>query len=89
MANANINIRTDSETKTQAQQIFSKLGLDMSTAINLFLKQSIRQRAIPFELYLDVPNDELLEAMEDVRLGRNLHGPYDTVKEAIAAMLEE
>jgi len=32
---------------------------------------------------------DLLEALEDVRLGRNLHGPYKTVEEAMAAMLED
>ena len=36
-----------------------------------------------------ITNPDLLEAIEDVRLGRNLHGPYDTVEEAMAAMLED
>ena len=46
----NINIRTDSEVKNKAQEIFASLGLDMTTAINLFLRQTIRQNDLPFIL---------------------------------------
>ncbi len=48
MSTTNINIRVDSEIKSQAQEVFSSLGLDMTTAINIFLRQSIRQHGIPF-----------------------------------------
>jgi DNA-damage-inducible protein J len=50
MSTANINIRTDSDIKSQAQQIFETLGLDMTTAINLFLRQTVRERDLPFIL---------------------------------------
>jgi DNA-damage-inducible protein J len=50
MSTANINIRTDSNIKSQAQQIFEALGLDMTTAINLFLRQTVRERDLPFIL---------------------------------------
>jgi DNA-damage-inducible protein J len=50
MSIANINIRTDSDIKSQAQQIFETLGLDMTTAINLFLRQTVRERDLPFIL---------------------------------------
>ena len=46
----NINIRVDSDIKVKAQDVFSALGLDMTTAINLFLRQAIRKKGIPFEL---------------------------------------
>ena len=48
MPTSNINIRVDSEIKSQAQDVFTSLGLDMSTAINIFLRQAIRQRGLPF-----------------------------------------
>lgn len=48
MSATHINIRVDSEIKSQAQEVFSSLGLDMTTAINIFLRQSIRQHGIPF-----------------------------------------
>jgi len=50
MASTNINVRTDSELKIKAQAIFDDLGLDMSTAINIFLKQVVYKEAIPFEI---------------------------------------
>ena len=46
----NINVRADSEIKSKAQDIFASLGLDMSTAINMFLRQTVRQNDIPFVL---------------------------------------
>jgi DNA-damage-inducible protein J len=43
----------DSNVKKQAQELFAQFGLDMTTAVNMFLRQSIRQRGIPFALQLD------------------------------------
>jgi len=48
--NTNINIRVDSDVKTKAQDLFAALGLDMTAAINAFLRQAIRQNGIPFRL---------------------------------------
>jgi DNA-damage-inducible protein J len=50
MVATNINVRTDSDVKSQAQKIFDELGLDMTTAINLFLRQTVRERDLPFVL---------------------------------------
>ena len=54
-ANANINIRVDSDVKNKAQDLFSALGLDMTSAINIFLRQAIRKNGIPFELVAEKP----------------------------------
>jgi len=48
MPTTNINVRADSEIKSKAQKIFHSLGIDMSTAINIFLRQTVRQNDIPF-----------------------------------------
>jgi DNA-damage-inducible protein J len=53
MSTTSMNIRMDSEVKRQAQELFSHFNLDMTTAVNMFLKQSIRQQGIPFALQLD------------------------------------
>ena len=51
--NANINIRVDRDIKNKAQDVFSRIGLDMTTAINIFLRQAIRKNGIPFEVVSD------------------------------------
>ncbi len=56
MATTNLNIKTDKEIKEQAEIIFSESGLNMTTAINMFLKTIVRENGIPFELKLDIPN---------------------------------
>lgn len=53
MASAFINVRTDSEVKAAADKIFNDLGMNMSTAINIFLRQTIRENGLPFALTLN------------------------------------
>ena len=65
MATTNLNIRTDKEIKEAAEKIYSSLGLNMTTAINMFLRASIRESGIPFDLKLDIPNDETIKAIEE------------------------
>ncbi|WP_461247009.1 type II toxin-antitoxin system RelB/DinJ family antitoxin [Treponema sp. R6D11] len=47
---AQVNIRIDDELKARADNIFNELGLNMSTAFTMFIRQTIRQGGIPFEL---------------------------------------
>ena len=54
-ANANINIQVDGDIKNQAQDVFAALGMDMTTAVNIFLRQAIRTKGIPFELVTEEP----------------------------------
>ena len=65
MPNTSMNIRMDSDVKKQAERLFAEIGINMTTAINIFLRQSIRQQGIPFELKLDVPNAETVSALEE------------------------
>lgn len=67
MATTSMNIRMDSGIKRDAQQLFAELGMDMTTAVNIFLRQALRQRGLPFEVKLDVPNADTLEALEEIR----------------------
>jgi len=48
MSTTTINIKTDTETKADAQQIFKALGLDMTTAVNLFLRETVNMKSLPF-----------------------------------------
>ena len=67
MANetTNISIRMDKDLKEQAEALFSALGMNMTTAFNIFLRQSVRQGKIPFEVSLNVPNAITIAAMEE------------------------
>ena len=53
MATINLNVRTDKDIKDRAELIFNDLGLNMTTAINMFLRTAIRENGIPFTLRLD------------------------------------
>ena len=73
MANqtTNISIRMDADLKKQADVLFSELGMNLSTAFNIFVRQSLREGGIPFDITLGQPNKEtaaaLLEAEQIAR----------------------
>ena len=67
METTNINIRIEKKLKEQAENLFSELGMNMTTAFNIFVRQSVRQGKIPFEISLNMPNTETIEAIKEVR----------------------
>ena len=64
---SNVSFRIDSDLKMQADTLFAALGLNMTTAFNIFLRQSVRQGCIPFEITLDTPNGETVAALLEAR----------------------
>ena len=62
-----ININVDSNVKKEATELFNSLGLNMSTAINLFLRKSINEGGIPFELKNPKPTRELKRALKEAK----------------------
>ena len=62
----NLSIRMDKNLKEQADSLFSELGMNMTTALNIFVRQSVRQGKIPFEIKLNSPNDETLAAIREI-----------------------
>lgn len=81
MAQTNINIRMDENLKQQFDFLCNELGLNMSTAFNIFAKTMVRQQKIPFEISLDIPNAETLKVIDDVNNGRNLSRSFHSVEE--------
>lgn len=81
MAQTSINIRIDETLKQQFDLLCNELGMNMSTAFNIFAKTMVRQQKIPFEISLDVPNAETLAAIDDVNHGRNLSKTFHSVAE--------
>lgn len=66
MAKTTANISIDADIKKQAQELLAELGLDLSTAVNIFLRQTLREQSIPFEITKNVPNDETVKAIREV-----------------------
>ncbi len=68
----NISIRMDSDLKTQADALFSELGMNITTAFNIFVRQSLREGKIPFEISLNQPSHKTLAAlMEADRIAKD------------------
>ncbi len=69
MSNSTISIRVNDNLKEQAQALFKSWGLDMSTAVNIFLSQTVREQRIPFIIGEGVPNVETAVAIEELENG--------------------
>lgn len=67
MIMVNINIRMEDSLKQQFESCCNELGLNMTAAFNVFARAVVREQGIPFDLKLDTPNKETLDAMEEVR----------------------
>lgn len=85
MATTNISIRMDSDLKAQAEELFSELGMNLSTAFNIFVRQSLREGGIPFEIRMEQPNKETMAAMlEAERIAKDpTVKRYSDVEEAL------
>ena len=84
MATVNMSIRMDAELKKQADAMLSDMGLNMTTAMNMFLRQVVRQGRIPFEIATDIPNSETIAAikeMDDMLSGKIPAKRYSNIKE--------
>ena len=81
----NISIRMDADLKAQADALFAELGMNLSTAFNIFVRQSLREGGIPFEVKLEQPNKETIAAMLEAE--QIAHDPnvkhYSDVEEAL------
>lgn len=89
-----INVQVDAKDKEQATNILKDLGLNMSTAINMFVKQIIKHDGLPFEISNPKPSKELLEALEEgeqiikeVKEGKRQG--YNNVNEMMRAILDD
>lgn len=87
---ATIQVRVDDKLKEQADALFADIGLDTSTAIRAFLKQSLLHQGLPFALVRDTPNAETRAAIEEMR--RDMEGgkakSYTDVDEMMRDLLK-
>ena len=85
-ATTSMTVRLDKNIKKAAQSIYSELGIDMTTAINVFLRQSIRSKGFPFDVTIGQPNSVTLKAIEDTENNVDMHGPFNTVGELMKSL---
>ena len=81
MAAISTNIKIDPQLKQESQTLFESLGLNLSTAVNLFLRQAVREQAIPFRVGMPLPNAVTIKAIEDARKGIGLSRGFSSVDE--------
>lgn len=81
MTAVSTNIKIDPVLKRESQALFESFGLSLSTAVNMFLRQAVREQAIPFRIGTPVPNIETLKAIEDARKGVGLSRGFSSVAE--------
>ena len=64
---SNVSFRIDSTLKAQADKLFSELGMNMTTSFNIFLRQSVREGCIPFDITINTPNSETIAALLEAK----------------------
>ncbi len=68
MANTtNFSVRMDSDIKKQCEELYGELGLNLTTAINVFLRQSLRVGGFPFDVRLEKPGKDTVSAMQEAK----------------------
>ena len=67
MATVPTQVRIDEELKKQSMELFAQLGIDMSSAMNMFLKQCVMRGGLPFAVEIPQYKSEVIEAMEEAR----------------------
>ncbi|MFI3115024.1 MAG: type II toxin-antitoxin system RelB/DinJ family antitoxin [Clostridia bacterium] len=92
MAKVSTNISLDPNLKKSAQELFSDLGLDLSTAVTLFLSQAVREQKIPFEIKRNIPNNNTIMAMNEFNEMKNNpqnYPRYSSFKDAMKDVLDD
>jgi len=86
-ATTNLTIRIDTQIKKEADALFSDLGMNLSTAFNVFVRQALRAQGFPFEITREIPNKETLAAMHEAE--RIAHDPKAKSFSDMSSLLED
>lgn len=65
MAKVSTNLSLDADLKREAQALYADLGMDLSTAVNIFLRQSLRVQGVPFSITRESPNADTVAALAE------------------------
>ena len=86
MSKKGVNVSLDPKLKEEASLLFANFGLDLSTAITLFLQQSVREQRIPFEISMNVPNRDTVKALNErskMKKDKEKYKRYESFDEAL------
>lgn len=86
MTEVNVNFSLNKEDKDKMDQLLSQLGMTFSGALNMFVKQSVREQALPLNLSLKTSGSNLLY---DINVNANISKPYDNVRDLFEDLLNE
>ena len=92
MAKVSTNIGLDADLKKSAQELLADFGLDLTTAITMFLQQAVREQRIPFEIKRDIPNQQTIAALaeyEEMKQHPEKYKRYSTFQEALDEVLTD
>ena len=92
MAKVSTNISLDSDLKKASQELYSDLGLDLSTAITIFLKQSLRVQGLPFAVTREDPNAETMAAINEyyeMKAHPEKYRKYSSFQDAMSEVLAD
>jgi hypothetical protein len=79
MAQTTLSIRVDSQLKKDFDYFCQDMGMNMTTALSVFMRQAVRENRIPFEIKGDIPNAETIKAIEETEKGTGLSKSYSSV----------
>ena len=86
MKSVNVTFQVDEDIKNAADALFDDLGMSLSLALNLFLRQSVREQGLPFMVNRSIPNEATLAAMDAVEHDTDMYGPFDSVDALMEAL---
>lgn len=89
MARVSTNINLDPDLKISAQELFADLGLDMTTAVTMFLKAAVREQGIPFEISRKTETQNALKEFDRMLAHPEEYKRYKSFREAMDEVLED
>ena len=88
---SSLNVNVNAETKKEASKVLDELGLNMTTAINIYLKQIVKHNGIPFEVKNRVPNHKLIIALKEtdkIIIGKVNSKAYSSAEDLMKDILD-
>lgn len=92
MATSLVQVRIDEDLKNQATEIYDALGIDLSTAVRMFLKRSVMVNGIPFSMTIPKQNiraEKAITALQEMSKESELNGTTEMSLDEINAEIEE